>query len=80
MVELAGEVPREFHWKYWSHTEPFVNRSAVLEEIVDVMHFLANMLIAMGVTDGEFEEAYQAKQAINRARQEAKYIASQGKG
>lgn len=78
-VELTGEVPREFHWKYWSHAEPFVNRSAVLEELVDVLHFVANMLIAIGVTDDELEEAYQAKQAINRARHKVNYIAASGK-
>ncbi len=77
-VELTGEVPREFHWKYWSHTEPFVNRDRVLEELVDVLHFIANMLIAIGVDDDELEGAYRLKQNINRARQHMKYIASQG--
>ncbi len=78
-VELTGEVPREFHWKYWSHTEPFVNRDRVRDELVDVLHFIANMLIAIGVDDDELEEAYQQKQYINRMRQHEKYIASQGK-
>lgn len=78
-VELMGEVPREFHWKYWSHTEPFINRDRVLDELVDVLHFIANMLVAIGVTDDELEAAYQNKQAINRYRQREKYIASQGK-
>ncbi len=78
-VELLGEVPREFHWKYWSHTEPFVNRDRVRDELVDVLHFIANMLVALGVDDDELAEAYQAKQYINRKRQHEKYIASQGK-
>lgn len=33
------------------------------------MHFIANMLVAIGVTDDEFEAAYQAKQQVNRERQ-----------
>ena len=79
MVELSGEVPREFHWKYWSHTEPFVNRVTLLYELVDVLHFIANMLIAIGVDDEELEIAYKAKQKINRQRQADKYVAAQGK-
>lgn len=43
------------------------------------MHFLANILIAVGVTDDEFERAYQAKQSVNRARQRDGYVAAAGK-
>lgn len=78
-MELLGEVPREFHWKYWSHARPFFNRARILEEIVDVLHFLANVLVAIGVTDDELEEAYQLKQAENRRRQLDGYIAAVGK-
>jgi hypothetical protein len=74
-----GEVLREFHWKYWSHAEPFVNREQVIDEVVDVKHFLANMLIAVGCDDEEFEAAYKQKQLVNRQRQRDKYVASQGK-
>ena len=74
-----GEIPREFHWKSWSHARPFFHRARILEEVVDVMHFLANILVAVGVTDDEFEQAYQAKQAINRTRQRDGYAASAGK-
>jgi dimeric dUTPase (all-alpha-NTP-PPase superfamily) len=74
-----GEVPREFHWKYWSHAEPFVNRERVIDEVVDVMHFLANMLIAVQCDDEEFEAAYKHKQLINFQRQRDKYVAAQGK-
>ena len=73
LVELAGEVPREFAWKFWAHDEPFINREKLLDELVDVGHFLANMLDAIGVTDAEWEAAYQAKQAENRRRQKDGY-------
>ena len=74
-----GEVLREFHWKYWSHAEPFVNRDRVIDEIVDIKHFLANMLVAIRCGDEEFEAAYQYKQLINRQRQRDLYVAAQGK-
>ena len=67
-VEL-GEVTREFRWKHWAKDEPFVNRQRILDELVDVGHFIGNILVDLGVTDAEWEAAYQAKQAINRARQ-----------
>ena len=78
LVELAGEVPREFHWKFWAHDEPWVNREAILEEIVDVQHFLANMLVTIGVTDDEYEAAYIAKQEKNRQRQRDGYTVQKG--
>jgi dimeric dUTPase (all-alpha-NTP-PPase superfamily) len=78
LVELAGEVPREFHWKFWAHDEPWINREKLLAELVDVGHFLANMLCAVGVTDAEWEEAYQAKQAENRRRQSDGYTVQKG--
>lgn len=68
-VELLGEVPREFSWKYWAHDKPFVNRDRLIGEIVDVGHFIANMLVAVGCTDEEWEDAYQEKQRVNRQRQ-----------
>lgn len=77
-VELLGEVPREFAWKYWARDEPFVNRDRVLAELVDVGHFVANMLVTLGVTDDEWEAAYQAKQEENRRRQRDGYSARKG--
>ena len=68
-VELLGEVPREFSWKYWAHDKPFVNRDRLIGELVDVGHFIANMLVAVGCTDEEWEAAYQEKQRVNRQRQ-----------
>jgi dimeric dUTPase (all-alpha-NTP-PPase superfamily) len=79
VVELAGEVPREFHWKYWSKADPFVNRERVRDELVDVLHFVGNILVSIGVTDDELEEAYREKQEINRQRQLDRYVAASGK-
>ena len=74
-----GEILREFHWKYWSHAEPFVNRDKVIGEVVDAQHFLANILVAVGCDDEEYEAAYKHKQLINFQRQRDKYVAAQGK-
>lgn len=37
------------------------------------------MLVAIGVTDDEWEAAYQQKQAVNRQRQLDGYVAASGK-
>ena len=66
-IELA-ETSVEFSWKYWAVDAPFFNRERIVEELVDVNHFVANMLVAMRVTDEEWEAAYQAKQEKNRRR------------
>lgn len=74
-----GEIGVEFSWKPWAVDEPFVNRERVRDEIVDVMHFLGNMLVALDVSDEELEAAYVAKQAKNTRRKESgTYSAQKG--
>jgi hypothetical protein len=79
IVELV-EMLNEVKWKYWSHEAAWVRRDKVLEEAVDVAHFLGNVLVEIGVTDDEWEEAYQAKQEENRERQRRKYESKQSRG
>ena len=77
-VELA-ELSVEYSWKPWAVDEPFVNRERILAEAVDVGHFTANVLVAIGVTDDEYEAAYKAKQEKNRRRQASgSYSAKKG--
>lgn len=66
-VELA-EASIEYSWKHWAKDTPFVNRERVIKELVDVGHFLGNMLVALDVSDDEWEAAYQEKQEKNRRR------------
>lgn len=67
VVELA-ESSVEYKWKHWSVDDPYVNRERVVQELVDVGHFLANMLVALEVTDEEWQALYMKKQQINRDR------------
>jgi hypothetical protein len=67
VVEL-GEVMDEVGWKTWITNRGWVNRKEFIGEIVDHQHFIANMLTAVGCTDDEYEEAYRAKQQVNRDR------------
>jgi dimeric dUTPase (all-alpha-NTP-PPase superfamily) len=61
-------------WKPWSDAEPAIaDRDAYVEELVDVMHFVGNLLLAAGVTDRELEQAYDEKARKNAERQEEGY-------
>lgn len=68
-VQELAELREEFSWKPWAVDEPFVNRDRIIKEIIDVKHFLGNILVGIGVTDEEFEGLYRQKQQINRERQ-----------
>jgi len=72
VVEL-GEFMNEVGWKDWSTPRGWVNRDAAVGELVDVAHFLANLLVRLNVTDDEWEQRYQAKQDVNRNRQRSGY-------
>ena len=67
VVEL-GEAMNEVGWKPWATPRGWVNREAFIGELIDVMHFIANLLTAVDCTDEEYEAYYQDKQAVNRAR------------
>lgn len=65
LVELQSETS----WKPWQMDAPYAHRDQIRGEAVDVLHFVANILMAIGVTDEELNEAYLAKMQINRDRQ-----------
>lgn len=74
-LEVA-EAYQEVPWKPWAQltpeqrTEILGDHSAkVTGELVDVLFFVANALVALGTTDLQLERAYAAKMGVNRQRQ-----------
>jgi hypothetical protein len=66
-----SEFGNEIHWKPWGKNRgEIINKSAALGELVDVQHFVANLLLSIGVTEDEFWAAYREKQERNKARQQ----------
>lgn len=66
LFEFLGEL----NWKPWSRDHLGVrDRAAAIGELVDVEHFLANIYVALGVTDREHEAKYREKQQRNARRQ-----------
>lgn len=69
IIELS-EFMAEIQWKPWAGSRGDVlNRTLAVKELVDVAHFLANLAVALGVTDEEWEGLYRAKQEVNARRQ-----------
>lgn len=72
-VDELMEALHEVDWKPWTVTEDGIrNRDDFAEELVDAMHFIANMLVCAGVTDEELSEIYRGKQQKNRDRMASK--------
>lgn len=68
-----SEALSEHSWKPWSSKTGELNRREYIKEQIDVLHFVANMLIAAQCTDEELDTLYQEKMNTNRARQAASY-------
>lgn len=66
------EALAEISWKPWASAE-FFHREAFLGEIVDVLHFIGNLLAGADITDYELNSAYSEKMERNRERQRSNY-------
>jgi dimeric dUTPase (all-alpha-NTP-PPase superfamily) len=69
-VEL-GEFVQDLKWKPWGKLKAFPTiseRAHAIEEIVDILHFIGNLLYALGVTDEELSREYANKMEVNRSR------------
>lgn len=70
----SAEVVEEFQWKNWKHSDRLITKASfVVEEAVDVLHFLAHLLNAAGIDDDMLNEAFEFKRLENRRRQEDGY-------
>lgn len=67
-----NEALDEISWKPWASAE-FFNRDQFVGELVDVLHFVGNMLVAAKCTDAELNERYTDKMNKNRKRQAEGY-------
>ena len=66
--ELA-EMRQAISWKPWQHDAPYADREEVIKEAVDVLHFVANIIVAAGGTDEMLDNFYLEKMERNKQRQ-----------
>lgn len=68
--ELVQELPG---WKPWTDKPSWdFDHAALTEEIVDVLHFLGNIILWADITPDDLELVYKRKLAENRRRQDAR--------
>lgn len=66
------EATSELGWKPWA-TSRHINREAFIGEMVDLLHFFANLCLAAGVDGSDLAKAYASKREKNHQRQEEGY-------
>lgn len=74
LVCELGEVMNEYEdWKNWKRRKKKVDRSRVLEELVDAWHFMINLTMSLGIGPEELYTEFVEKNAVNHQRQENGY-------
>ena len=69
----VSEFVNELNWKPWKHTQP--NKEAVLEEFVDVLHFIGTwtqLLLHLGFNTADIATAFASKYNVNQERLDGK--------
>lgn len=69
IISELSEILDEVNFKWWKDPKE-VDREALKEEIVDVLHFFVSMCLKAGIGPEELYEAYLRKNEENFARQE----------
>lgn len=70
-VELT-EFLNEFHWKYWKQNG-HTNVEQAKGELIDVLHFIFELAILIGMTPEDLYFRYVKKNEINIERQDKGY-------
>ncbi|MCR4418949.1 MAG: dUTP diphosphatase [Clostridia bacterium] len=68
LAEL-GELLQELNFRWWKDPRP-LNREAIKEEVVDLLHFLVSLCLKLEIGPQELYEAYLAKNEENLRRQQ----------
>lgn len=67
--EILGEVD----WKPWTQGERKINHDGVKKEIVDLWHFMMNLMLVVNMSSDELYTMYMKKCAVNAERQRNGY-------
>jgi len=71
--ELA-QMRQPISWKPSQHDQPYADREEIIKEAVDVLHFVANIIVAAGGTDEVLDRLYLEKMEKNKKRQLEGYV------
>lgn len=80
LADELHELTAEIQWKPWAKQRgTIIDSSRALGEVVDIMHFLGNLILAFKIDPEHIAEAYAAKVQVNIDRQKNDYDAMSGK-
>jgi dimeric dUTPase (all-alpha-NTP-PPase superfamily) len=72
IVHEAIELQNLTDWKWWKKSKEF-NEALAKEEIIDILHFVIQASIEVGMMPTEILNEYRKKNQINIERQEKGY-------
>lgn len=72
------EALSETGWKPWAASQ-HINREAFAKELVDALHFFANLCLAADISGQDLVEMYNSKRERNKERQDEGYDGVDGK-
>lgn len=72
IIHECCELDNELGWKPWKNPPSLAeNRDARLMEMADILHFLVQLALDQGISAQALYDAYIAKNAENRRRQQS---------
>lgn len=72
VIAEMGEVMQEVDWRPWSSSQGHI-APGLVGEIVDVLHFVGNIILWAGIGSDELTDVYVQKILENTRRQEDGY-------
>lgn len=78
LLDEGHEALNEVSWKPWAK-DTFVNHKELAGELADILCFLVNLALAVGMTAQDLYAAHQEKALRNIKRQEVGYSQREGK-
>lgn len=69
MISELGEILDEVNFKWWKDPKE-IDKTALTEEIVDVLHFFVSMCLKVGISPEQLFQAYCHKNHENFKRQQ----------
>ena len=74
IAELGEVLQADKNWKNWKRTKDAnVDREALLDEVVDVYHFIINMTLYLGFDANDVINKFFEKNKVNFERQNNNY-------
>jgi len=73
LIDEVGELLDEVNYKWWKNPKT-LDKQAISEELVDILHFWVSMCLDMGLTAEDIYKVYKKKNQDNKDRQTGKII------